>query len=245
MSPIPEPPAAAERILAAAREKALLLRLMGGVAVYLRCPSIRGAGRAYRDLDFVAASGLGRRIEALFSSLGYLADKTFNKLNGADRLMFWDDASGQRVDVLIDRLTMSHEIDLRRRLECDERTLSLADLLLSKLQIHQISDRDLLDIAALLADHSLAEDDAGGINVLYLTTLCADDWGLFRTCQINLERLCQFDASALSRAPHDPCQQSTELLRRLEGAPKSLKWKARAAIGERVQWYKVPEEVGR
>jgi hypothetical protein len=36
-----------------------------------------------------------------------------------------------------------------------------------------------------------------------------------------------------------------ELQAALQATPKSLRWKARAAIGERVQWYTVPEEVHR
>jgi hypothetical protein len=36
-------------------------------------------------------------------------------------------------------------------------------------------------------------------------------------------------------------EQVTEVL---AGAPKTLKWRARAKIGRRVPWYDFPEEVG-
>jgi hypothetical protein len=245
MTPLADPVAEAERILAAAQDQHVLLRLMGGVAIRLRCPSVRATDRTYRDLDFMAAAGFGRQLEVLFPTLGYLADQTFNKLHGAQRLMFWDDANGRQVDVLIDRLDMSHSLDLRQRLNCDAQTLCLADLLLSKLQIFQISDRDLLDIAAMLHDHPIAETDAAGINVEYLSRLWAADWGLFRTSQINLERMCRMDSAALGADGYDVGAQARELLQRMEATSKSLVWTVRALIGDRVRWYNLPEEVGR
>lgn len=242
MRPLSDPFEEAERILSAAKGKNLVLRLMGGVAIGMRCPSIRGKGRSYRDLDFVATSGNGLQLEPLFEQLGYQADKMFNKLNGADRMLFWDDENSRRVDVLVDQLDMSHTIDLRHRLDSDERTLSLADLLLSKLQIFQISDRDLLDIAVLLIDHDLAEDDNHGINVPYLAGLCARDWGLYHTCQINLERLLTIDSSIVSEL-EVAMARAEQLSQRLSAAPKTLRWKLRNLVGERVQWYRLPEEI--
>jgi len=35
------------------------------------------------------------------------------------------------------------------------------------------------------------------------------------------------------------------LRRALDEAPKSLRWKLRARVGERVLWYELPEEVRR
>jgi hypothetical protein len=36
-----------------------------------------------------------------------------------------------------------------------------------------------------------------------------------------------------------------DLLQRIEATPKSLRWKARARIGEKVKWYKDVEELSR
>ncbi|MBI2237176.1 MAG: hypothetical protein HYU54_01440, partial [Actinobacteria bacterium] len=38
-------------------------------------------------------------------------------------------------------------------------------------------------------------------------------------------------------------ERAAGLRRALEGAPKSLRWKVRARVGERVSWYQEPEEV--
>ena len=88
MVPLADPFEEAQRILSLAREHNLLLRLMGGVGIGFRCPTIRGKNRFYRDMAFVSRSGFGRQLESLFKTLGYQADETFNKINGADRLVF-------------------------------------------------------------------------------------------------------------------------------------------------------------
>lgn len=220
-----------------------MLRLMGGVAIYLRCPSARAHPRSYRDLDFVVPSSHGRQVEALFADTGYAADATFNKLNGAQRMLFWDPTHARRVDVIVDQLEMCHTLDLRQRLACHNRTLSLADLLLSKLQIVHISERDLLDAATLLQDHALTQDESG-INAHYLADLCAHDWGLYRTCQINLDRICAFEPAHLPAGVYGHIPQAETLLKALAAAPKTLRWKLRSRVGERVRWYNLPEEIG-
>ena len=54
---------------------------------------------------------------------------------------------------------MSHRLDLRGRLDGPSATITLADLLLSKLQVFQINRKDLGDALCLLADHQLSDLD--------------------------------------------------------------------------------------
>jgi hypothetical protein len=135
---------------------------------------------------------------------------------------------------------------LERRLTVVERTIPLADLLLTKLQIFAINEKDLRDIVNVLHGHTLAESDAGGVNVAYIAELCAADWGLWRTATMNIERA----RAAVSRfgvAPHDEAiviSRLDDLRKRIDAESKSAKWKLRARVGERVQWYDEPEEVG-
>ena len=50
---------------------------------------------------------------------------------------------------------MSHKLDLRGRLDGPAPTITLADLLLTKLQVWEINRKDLGDTLCLLADHAL------------------------------------------------------------------------------------------
>ncbi len=41
----------------------------------------------------------------------------------------------------------------------------------------------------------------------------------------------------------DPLEQAARLLDVAKSVPKSMKWKLRANVGDRVRWYELPEEV--
>ena len=217
---------------------------MGGAAVNLHCSSARQAPlkRKYGDLDFVASSKQRQAVQNLFESLGYEGDRRFNTLNGDQRLLYLDGVNGRQIDVFIDRMKMCHVIELANRLGHDGPTLTPADLLLSKLQVYEVNMKDLVDTTALLLDHPIADHDDDAINAAYVARLTSDDWGLHRTLQLNSGRVREavreldVDAGRVS-------QRLDELWARIDAKPKSLKWKLRARVGDRVSWYELPEEV--
>jgi len=136
--PNPEITEEAVRVLEAASAEGIPLRLLGGLAIYLQSESARTheqLKRSYKDLDFATLAKFGAKTRALFAKLGYSGNKTFNALHGHQRLLFYDDTHGRQVDIFIDRMQMCHTIDFRSRMYIDERTLSPADLLLTKMQI--------------------------------------------------------------------------------------------------------------
>jgi hypothetical protein len=239
----------ARRILAAAQAGGITLRLLGGLAVRLRSPSAghRALARGYPDIDFVAASRRSRAVEALLAELGYTPNKEFNLLNGASRLLFYDLAHERQIDVFVGQFEMCHRLPIGERLEAEQLTIPLAELLLTKLQIVQLNEKDVRDICALLLDHACGEGDGETINLARITQLCADDWGLWKTVTLSLRKVQDFcDAYDLDAANKLMIVERVTVLRQaLERAPKSLKWRMRAAIGERVQWYDLPEEVQR
>jgi hypothetical protein len=132
-------------------------------------------------------------------------------------------------------------------------TLSLADLLLTKLQIVKLNAKDANDALALLVDHAVtttsssdsagAEPD-GSIDGAYIAGICARDWGWYTTVTDNMRKISSIGGSPLdatARARAD--QRIADLLTAIESAPKTLKWRTRAALGRRVPWYEDPEEV--
>jgi hypothetical protein len=230
-------------VLDAAREAQVALRATGGLAVWLRCPSARKAPleRDYKDLDLVAPAGVARAVTGLLDSLGYVADEEFNQLHGHQRLYFWDAANNRQLDIFIERITMSHDLDLAKRIDLDEDTIPLADLLLTKLQVFEINEKDLKDAVAILADHSL---DGENIEVDRITSLLGSDWGWWRTATGNLDRVAAY-AAGLDRFEGAATVTSRveELKQRIDQAPKSMRWRARARVGERMRWYELPEEI--
>jgi hypothetical protein len=242
--PVADVIAEAERVATAAREGKIPVKLVGGAAVNLHSPSARQAPlkRKYGDLDFVASSKSRPAVQKLFESLGYQGDPRFNLLNGHQRLLYLDTANGRQVDIFIDRMRMCHVIELAGRLGHDGPALTPADLLLSKLQVYEVNMKDLVDTIALLLDHPIADHDDDAINAAYLARLTADDWGLHRTLQLNTERV-RDAAKDLAIDSARVNERLDAMWERINAQSKSMKWRLRARVGDRMSWYELPEEV--
>lgn len=221
--------------------KGVTLRLLGGLAIRAQSPGTPTPPflRAYKDIDLAGPSGQSAAIQTHMTELGYQADRTFNNLHGRERLFFWDEVHARQVDVFLDKMTLCHVIEFKDRLAQETVTIPLAELLLSKLQIVEINDKDLSDALLLLRDHSFGEEP-GQISSTRIAKLLGDDWGLWRTTTGNLKNLRSF-AETHNLGPA-LLRRSQELEEAIETAPKSLKWKMRARVGERVRWYELPEE---
>jgi hypothetical protein len=227
-------------------------RLMGGMAIWLRSPSVRQGpfARSYADLDFVVAAKGAPQLKAFLLAQGYLPDQFFNALHGATRLYFQAPDARWSVDVVVDELAMSHKLDLRGRLDGTEMTIDLADLLLTKLQVWEINRKDLGDALCLLADHPIAEGSrkapagADAIDLGRIGAVLGADWGFCHTVVRNLGGVADLWAKEpVADASIDVAGQVATLQAAIERAPKSFAWKTRARVGERVRWYETPEEV--
>jgi hypothetical protein len=226
----------------AATEAAIPLRLIGSLAVKIRCPRyshLMGelGRREAADVDLVGYGRDERAIERLFADRGYRLDPAIRHSRefGIRRLIYLHPAEDVKVDVFLDRLIMAHTIEFAGRLELDAPTVSPVDLLLSKLQIHELTENDLIDTAVLLAEHHLSGE---GIDPGYLTEILGDDWGFHHSAVLNLEKLedalIRWDRLSAEVAGRIRSRAGT-VLDTLEGTPKSRRWKLRARIGERVR----------
>jgi hypothetical protein len=245
LEPLADPIAEGSRVAEAAAERAVPLRLVGGVAVAISCPRSRRSPlqRQYGDIDFATSSEASEDASRLLEGLGYLPDREFNTLHGHRRLFFSDPLSQRQIDVFIDEANLCHHIDFRRRLEVVPLTLAPADLALMKLQVVETNEKDYLDLCAIFADHELSDGDVG-VNYRYISELCASDWGLWKTVGMVLERTEDFALRLPGfESANEVADRLRELRSKLDTAPKSRRWKLRARVGERKRWYEIPEEV--
>jgi hypothetical protein len=238
----------ARRLASACVELGLEARLIGGLAIWLTCPSVYDGvfARTYQDMDFAVGDSSGLKFKALLVTQGYLPDQFFNGLHGATRLFYSEPAGRWSIDVVINELVMSHKLDLRGRLGVPGLTVTLADLLLSKLQVWEINRKDLGDALCMLADHPLTEDDsdADGVSLPRLRSVLGRDWGFCHTFERNARKVGELWVQAQPAAPaHNVGDQVLALLRAVDEAPKSRAWKLRSRVGERLRWYETPEEV--
>jgi hypothetical protein len=241
----PDPVSEAIRIIAAADEEGLALRLTGGVGIASISPSALRPplARAYGDIDFVGLSNQIPRIEALFQSLGYEPEQQFNDLHGENRLFFHDRVHRREADVFIDAITACHRLDLRSRLEMPGPALPPSDLLLSKLQIVNTTQKDQHDMIALLIDHEVVDGGSDGIALDRVTEVCSGDWGWWRTVTTVASTTLDVAQRLRKEGVIDSVahQRLSRIVEAIEAAPKSRKWKLRARVGDRVRWYEQPE----
>jgi hypothetical protein len=220
--------------------------LLGGVAVRLRAAEVpAGLERDYKDLDFAVPKGAGKAAATVLREAGYEPEVAFNAMNGKERMLFHDPEHGRQVDVFVGSFRMCHEIPFGGRLAPGEPTVPLAELLLTKLQIVELNEKDVRDMVLLFWGHDVAERDGDSINARRVAELCAADWGLWRTITANLERCRQhLDEYPLLAAGRERVSARIgAVLERIEVEPKSRGWRLRAKIGERRRWYELPEEV--
>jgi len=245
LSALPNVQDEARRILRAASEKKVTLRLLGGVGVAMRCPSTAKdtLRRHYVDMDFVAHEKQSKAINEFFPEMGYVPRVRFNAMNGRKRLIFNDIANQRRVDIFLDVFEMSHRFNFADRLALERDTLPLADLLATKLQIFEINDKDFKDMTALFLDHDVGQADGETINGAYIAKIASNDWGVYKTFTSNLDKLVmRLEAYGLSPAELDVARtRMRKLADMIEAHPKSMSWKLRARVGDKVPWYELPE----
>jgi len=226
----------------------ITVRLAGGLAVQYLTPEFPPRGGDRQDLDLATRSGDRRPLTQFLSEHGYTGDKNFNALYGHKQLYFQSAETGRSLDVLVDRLHMCHTVEFKDRLGRMPVTLDVSDLLLTKLQIVELNEKDAQDVLYLCSAYPVTDgDEPGTIGLGRIRPIVGNDWGWWRTITLNLDHitaLANGDGQGLVPAggKHDAVGQLGALSEAVQTAPKSLRWKARAKVGERVRWYELPEE---
>ena len=239
-----------KRIIKASDEAGILLRVIGSLAFQMHCPEHgylqEAMGRAYTDIDFAAYRKQTKEIKELMSNLGYTENREVFIVSEGERSIFDRHEIGLHVDVFYEKLDFCHVIHWEGRLEVDSPTIPLAEMLLEKMQIVQINEKDVIDTIMLLMEHPLGDNDKETINIKRVAELCSTDWGLWRTTTMNLDKVRQLAQGYQQLKDEQKAHIQTQVataLERIEQEPKSLAWRLRARVGDRVKWYKEVDEV--
>lgn len=249
--------AEARRVIDAARERGLVLRLFGGLAVRAHCTVIGFCERDYADIDVVGRRSQSKELRTLMLDLGYAENLHVRQATNGRQLQFYRECThadaqahffvhpDDHIDVFLDTFKMDHEVNLNERLTIEDYTISATDALLTKLQIFALNDKDMRDVLTLLKDLPLGEDDRPGvINVASIAARCAADWGLYHDVTTNLQRcagrLGEYEIT-IEESEHVR-QGLARLTDALEKQPKSRSWRRRAKVGTRRSWRNVIEE---
>ncbi len=148
----------ARRIIDAAREQGLVLRLIGGLAVRFHCETLDFCERDHGDIDLVGHRRDATRIATLFATLGLEENVHVRLATGGRQLQFaregrhkqewapYGQHNDDHVDVFLDTFKMDHTIDLTDRLDPEGYTITVSDVLLTKLQMARLNEKDERDI---------------------------------------------------------------------------------------------------
>ena len=238
------------RIVNAGNQAGLMLRLLGSLAFQFHCPRYGGLqaqmGRAYTDIDFGGYVKQAKAVSEMLAGLGYTEDREVFIASEGGRAIFENPANGLHVDIFYEKLDFCHVIQCVGRLEVDSPTIPLAELLLEKMQIVKINEKDIIDTLMLLLEHPLGDSDTEVVNMARVAKLCADDWGLWRTTSMNLTKVKQlaqtYPQLSAEQKAHITAQVDSAL-QRMEAEPKPMAWRIRDRVGDRVKWYKDVDEV--
>ncbi len=232
------------RVVSAGQQGGVALRVIGALAFHHHCPQfgwIQAAlNRVYTDIDFAGYAKQLTEIRKLFVALGYNEDLEINAFHAeGGRLIFNNPSNHIHVDVFMDKLDFCHPIPWKGRLEVDSPTIPLAELVLEKMQIVKINEKDIIDTIMLLREHEIARDDSDHVNAARIAALCAGEWGLWRTSSMNLGKVRDYlphvDLADEDRAI--VAQRVGELLKAMDDEPKGTRWRLRAKVGDKVKWY--------
>jgi hypothetical protein len=258
----------ATHIVDQAEEHGLAIRILGALAIRMQTPHkialhknldrLGEGAMSFTDIDFIGPKSQRRDIEKFFEkTLGFEVDR-YALLAAKDRYIYHHSQKPYYVDVFLDTLDFSHEIRFARkkdfhRLLLDKPTITLADLVLEKTQIHDINEKDIKDLITLFAGHEVGttDKDPKTINEVYIAEILCDDWGFWYDATANLRKVIEFvqkycDEQLISR---DECNlvvaRVEKLLKTIEETPKTKNWEKRAKKGTKKQWWKDVEESDR
>jgi predicted regulator of Ras-like GTPase activity (Roadblock/LC7/MglB family) len=256
-------------IISATQEQGVIMRATGDTAIRLCCPSADRTAPRFSDkiLDLAGRANQSGQISATLESLGYAPERRFNLLRGSERLRFTHPEKQLGVEVFLDLLRMYHQLNFTAGLDLDKDTISLADLLLWKLQYVEAEEDELRAIYTIIYDHELADSsepqaienglrfaldityarevtgtsEPGKIDTSRILSLCAGNWGWYKTVTMNLQKTIAFAESNLGDEASVFLERTHRLLQLIEDAPKSTGWQLRARIGTSRQWYETPD----
>lgn len=244
----------ATKLVKLADERGIPLRILGALAIYIHSPEEGRKlhdkfGRKFSDIDLIT-TGKREDVKEFFTGIGYIPrERMMVIMEEARHIYLHPEKQDLHVDIFFDELNMCHRIDFRKRISVDYPTISLADLVLEKLQIVHINEKDIMDLITLFRYHEVGESDKDEVNAKYIAKLLANDWGFWYTATNNLRRLRdefleKYSPDVLTEEDVKVVKEKVDaLMDYVEKEPKSMKWKLRAKIGPKVKWYQEVDEI--
>jgi len=235
-----------------AEDKSIVLRVMGGLAIYLHSQEYeqlweklgRLGKKVFTDIDYVSYGKFRGRLLELFKNRGFTINQKLFFHYGKKRHIYYGDKIPM-VEIFFDKLEMNHTVNFKNRLELDYPTIPPTELLLQKIQMVRMNEKDIKDAIILVRAHEVGQGDEEKINQESIGASLLADWGFYHTATTNLQKIKD------SLGNYDVLGEEDvrvvggridELLSYLAEKPKGIMWKSRALIGTKKKWYNEVDE---
>jgi hypothetical protein len=246
----------AQEIVAAAARGSVPVKLVGSVAVRWHCEKHADLFEILdrepaQDLDLVVEKHGVKALVSILESMGLVHDRRIFQASDGQQLLFRSRSLDLEVDVYVEELRYCHVVSFRGVLGDPQPTVPIAELLLTKLQIVELTNKDIKDVAIMLLEHDVAESDVVGSHEVIdrgrFVAPLTKNWGFWYTVDGNLTWIAEH-VSGMDRLSHS--QQETIQIRLMSlralaaQSSKSATWRMRAKIGTRLPWYQTVDEKG-
>jgi hypothetical protein len=257
----------AVKIVELAESKSISVRLLGalairthatnGVDLFTKLGRLGNTGRLFTDADFIAYSKQRVKLRGLFEDQLKFKIAGYAILASKNRIIYSHPDDLFKVDIFFDALDFSHPVRFGNepkngRLALDSPTITLVDLLLEKLQIHEINEKDVKDLIVLLHEHPIeSHQEKEVIDAKYFASTLANDWGFWYDANMNLDKVLTLAAGyqtgglISTDVLTDVKDKIAKLKQYVDEEPKSKDWNSRSKTGTQKQWWKGVEEISR
>jgi hypothetical protein len=220
----------------------LTVRIVGSTGIRLHCPdasaTMDAVERPAKDIDLVVRHGDRGKLRDWLEQRGWVVDRDMLVAMEGERYAFHHPEAGLDLDVFVEKLEFCHTIPLNGRWEQHATTIPIEDLLLQKLQVHELTDSDVIDAVVVLATHDVGPaGDPERIDRDYVAGVLAGDWGFHRDATANLDRVRDAAGALMPRSADRVAEAAAALGEAIEDARKGMAWRMRARVGERMQWW--------
>jgi len=256
-------------IVEKAQALGVYLRILGALATYIRSLNNGhadlfrtlerfGVGKPlFTDLDLAGYRKQRGEITKFLRDLEFKPALQVNAMFGNKRLIYYHPQNKYHIDIFLNKLEFSHDVDFGEkpgsgRLELDYPTISPTDIVLEKLQIHEINRKDLIDLIALFIVHDVREQvETNVVDGGYIAKLLSDEWGFWYDATTNLGKVKSLleELTAQGKLMTTQHQITLDRIDKLQSiitnAPKTRDWEKRAKVGTGKPWFRQVEEVVR
>lgn len=228
-----------------AEAEGISLRLFGSCAIRIKCAQqsdiLDRCNRHPKDIDCVIRHADRNRLRTMLLASGWQEKVELTAQTDGSRLEFRLLEPNVVLDVSVDVLRFAQTLDVRKRIELERPTLPAADLLLTKLQIPELTRSDFIDMIALIYAVPLGDADDRGINLHRIVDVTSRSWRWYKSVTVSLlamDRELSASLCDLSESDRGVTRSRLRLIeKRILGARKTWWWKARSLIGEVLPWH--------